>query len=384
MAESAPELLRRGSTGPAVAEVRHKLALLGLLAPAPAADSVDDLASAVFDDEVDRAVRSFQQQRGMTGDGIVGPQTYRALDEARWRLGERILRFAPGHPLTGDDVLELQRRLTDMGFACGRVDGILGQETESGLREFQRNVGLAPDGMCGPQTLKALERLRRTVVGGRSDALREEVHIARRGPRLAGKVVVIDPGHGGRDTGVSAWGLTEAQVVEDLASRVEGRLVATGVQAYLTRRPGMELDDRDRADWANGLQADLLVSLHVDGSASPGAEGVATYFYGSGLGSSGVGERFASLVQREIVARTDLLDCRVHAKTWDLLRWTRMPAVRIEVGYLTSPHDAARLGDAAFRDAVAEAVVVSIQRLYLAADEDAVTGALRLDALALR
>jgi N-acetylmuramoyl-L-alanine amidase len=63
-----------------------------------------------------------------------------------------------------------------------------------------------------------------------------------------------------------------------------------------------------------------------------------------------------------------LLDCRAHEKTWDLLRLTRMPAVRVEVGYLTSPADARRLGSPAFRDAVAEGLVVAIQRLYLPPD----------------
>ena len=89
-------------------------------------------------------------------------------------------------------------------------------------------------------------------------------------------------------------------------------------------------------------------------------------------------------VQREIVARTDLTDCRTHAKTWDLLRRTRMPAVRIEIGYLTSPRDAARLADPGFRDVVAEAIVVAVQRLYLPAEDDAPTGTLRLPELAVR
>ena len=61
--------------------------------------------------------------------------------------------------------------------------------------------------------------------------------------------------------------------------------------------------------------------------------------------TSTVGERLAGLVQREIVARTGLRDCRTHAKTWELLRLTRMPAVRVDVGYLTSPADRARLID---------------------------------------
>lgn len=66
---------------------------------------------------------------------------------------------------------------------------------------------------------------------------------------------------------------------------------------------------------------------------------------------------------------------------WDLLRRTRMPAVRIETGYLTNAGDAARLGDPAFRDVLAEAVVAAVQRLYLPQDQDAETGFLRIPEL---
>lgn len=371
-------LYRRGDSGPVVAEIRAKLGVLGLL-PAEPADP-GELPEAMFDEACDRAVRHFQQRRGITVDGIVGPQTYRMLDEARWRLGDRLLSHSVSHPIVGDDVAELQRRLLDMGFDCGRVDGIFGRETEYALREFQRNVGLVADGSCGPSTFRALGQLTRTVVGGMPHALRESEAIHASGPALTGKVVVIDPGHGDGDRGTQANGLDECSIVEDLAARIEGRLTATGVLAFLTRGPDGDLDEAGRASFANAAEADLVISLHSDAHPSPHASGVATFFYGNrGYGHhSPVGEQFAGLVQREIVARTDLVDCRTHVKTWDLLRRTRMPAVRIELGYLTNPGDAARLADGRFRDVVAEAVAVAVQRLYLPPDLDSPTGVLHL------
>jgi N-acetylmuramoyl-L-alanine amidase len=97
---------------------------------------------------------------------------------------------------------------------------------------------------------------------------------------------------------------------------------------------------------------------------------------------SAVGERLATLVQREIVARTDLVDCRTHPKAWTLLRLTRMPAIRVDVGYLTNPGDATRLASPEFRDAIAEAIVAAVQRLYLPVDRDIPTGQFRMPALA--
>ena len=371
----ASPVFRRGDRGPAVTEIRQRLTLIGL-------GEADPADPEVFDEAMDRAVRAFQQQRGLSVDGAVGSATYRVLDEARWRLGDRLLNFQAGNLLAGDDVVALQQRLLDLGFKVGRVDGRFGYQTELAVREFQRNVGVPPDGTCGPATLKALSRLAPMVRGGRPNAMRVEERLRRAGPQLTGKVVVIDP----CVARIPDDALREQaeEIISDLAKRVEGRLVATGVQAYLTHQVGAdESTEVERAEFANRTEAHLCISLQVDASDNGGAAGVSTYFFGleSHGAWSSAGERFAGLVQREIVARTDLLDLRSHAKNWELLRRTRMPAVRIDVGYLTNAGDAARLGDPAFRDVIAEAVVVAVQRMYLNPETDTRTGLLRLDEL---
>jgi N-acetylmuramoyl-L-alanine amidase len=241
------------------------------------------------------------------------------------------------------------------------------------------------DGTCGPSTLKALSRLAPRVQGGQPNALRSEEVIRQAGPQLSGKVVVIDAA----ESRVSDPELAEqaAEITQDLARRVEGRLSATGVQAYLTHPGGRHAattpSEVERAEFANRTGANLCVSLQLDAADNPDACGVSTYFYG--LDSRGIrsaaGERFASLVQREIVARTDLVDLRNHPKTWDILRRTRMPAVRVDVGYITNRGDAARLADPTFRDVIAEAVVVAVQRVYLSPEADTKTGVLRFSEL---
>jgi len=364
------QLYRLGDRGAAVADVQATLLGLGLLTDRP--------AGALFDEATDQAVRHFQQQRGLSVDGIVGPETYAALAAARWRLGGRLLSLAT-RPFVGDDVAALQERLLELGFDAGRADGVFGPQTEAALRGLQREYGLVPDGTCGPATLRALRQLGRKVTGGRPLVLREAEQLHRSGAALPGKVVVLDPGHGGADRGATGHGLDEASIVEDLAARLEGRLTALGVRTLLTRGPDSCPTDVERARFANEAGADLVLSLHVDRADSPRAQGVAAYHFGAGRGTtSTVGEQLASLAQREIVARTDLLDCRVHEKTWELLRLTRMPAVRLELGHLSSPGDAVRLAGPAFRDTIAEAVLVAVQRMYLPADLDPPTGVMRL------
>jgi N-acetylmuramoyl-L-alanine amidase len=364
--------MKRGDRGPQIAQLRHNLVRLGLL---------EESDSDRFDQSVERAVRSFQQSRGLTVDGHVGEHTFRSIDEAHWRLGDRALNYSASHMMRGDDVAALQNRLLGMGFDIGRIDGIFGPRTARALSEFQRAVGISDDGTCGPATFSALARLARTVTGGAPQTLRIEAAIGRSGPALAGKTIVIDPAGDGRE---EVFGISESSIIFDLARRIEGRLFALGVSAYLTHgEANPKEDDDERAAFANRSHADLFISLHLDSHLNPAASGVATYFYGNDAhGSHSImGERFASLVQREICARTELLDCRTHAMTWELLRRTKMPAIRIECGYLTSPTDAQRLAQPGFRDAIAEAVVVAIQRLYLPDDRDSETGSLRISDL---
>jgi N-acetylmuramoyl-L-alanine amidase len=367
--------LRKGAQGSAVAEVRRMLATLGLL------DNTGPLAE-TFDEATELAVRHFQQQRGISVDGSVGPETYGALVSAHWKLGDRVLAHDSVVTITGDDVTALQEQLLELGYDVVRPDGVFGPTTAAGLRQFQRDSGLVADGVFGPVTLHALRLLGRRVTGGRPQWLRESLRVAASGPSLLGKRIVLDPGHGGADPGVNVDGYDEASIVWDLVSRLEGRLAALGVKPWLTRGPNTTRSDAERAALANELSADLVVSIHVDGFTSPAAHGLATYYFGNGASGahSTIGERLAELVQHELVARTGLGDNRTHGKTWSLLRLTKMPTVRVELGYLTCPGDRARLVDPQFRDTVAEGLLVAIQRLYLPQADDPGTGVMQMPA----
>lgn len=353
----ADSLLRQGDSGPGVTDVRERLRRLGFL-PARAPG---EPASAEYDEAVEQAVRAFQQQRGIPVDGVVGPQTFRHLDDAHWTLGDRVLVFSPVHPMTGDDIRALQERLVRMGFDCGRPDGVFGSNTDGALREFQRNVGINPDGTCGPDTFRALAQLMRTVGDETiSIPMRERISLDAARSGVAGKVVVLDPGGADAD---DRFAQEEAGILADVCSRLEGRLAALGTQVLFTRPPTPELvPEARRAAFANETAADLLLSLHVERVVLPGAHGMATFYYGNPLGGhhSLSGQHAAELLQEEVCSRTDLVDCRSHPRTWDLLRMTRMPAVWAELGYLSHPGDAARLLDPRFRDVLAEAIAAAV------------------------
>lgn len=367
-------ILREGQTDPCVAQIRHELTRIGSETP-PAGPSEH------FDDTLAGAIRGFQQQRGLLVDGIVGPQTWAWLAGAGYRLGDRSIAFDPELETSGQDVAELQQKLMALGFPLSRTDGVFGADTDRSLRLFQRAVGIAPDGVVGPATLRAFGGLSRAVSGGSPQELRESEQVDRTGGSLRGLTVVLDAGHAlasdaPRDP-ASAW------LIHELTELVAQRLRGLGVEVVFTHEPAHWPSDRERAAVANRIGADVALSLYCDRSDNPDANGVATFYYGEGrYGAwSPVGERLADLVLREIVARTGLTDGRHHAVTWPFLHRTLMPAVRIDVGYVTNARDEARLLDPSFRSAVAEAIVVGLQRVYLGEADLSATGTFHFDQL---
>lgn len=119
-------------------------------------------------------MRAFQAARGLRVDGVCDETTWTALVEASWKLGDRLL-FLTSPNLRGDDVAELQSGLSRLGFDCGRVDGILGPRTAQALEDFQRNCGLPHDGVCGPDTVRAIAIIRsQSGTGPGVQAVREK------------------------------------------------------------------------------------------------------------------------------------------------------------------------------------------------------------------
>ena len=372
-----------GDSSARVAEVRSTLARLGLL---------DDFEGDVgewnrrrfsqsemyFDEELSTTLKAFQQSRGILPSGEIDNITLRELRHASYTLGARALSYQPNQILVGDDVSQLQKQLQELGFYSGRIDGHFGPDTHAALTNYQLNYGIQDDGVCGPETLHALSLLGRRITGGSTQAIREREVVRMAGPRLTGKRVVIDPNidvenmtriHG-------PYGeITEEEILWDLASRVEARMIAAGMETIMSRPRGDNPSAKARADLANSFEADLMVSLLLDRYQNEKANGVATFYFGSEQGASSMtGEMLSGFIQREIVARTQLGNCYNHGRTWELLRMTQMPSVEIVMGYVTNPHDMSIITDPTQRDAIAEAIVVAVKRLYLLEQDNKPTG----------
>jgi N-acetylmuramoyl-L-alanine amidase len=252
------------------------------------------------------AVRSFQEQRGLRVDGICGPQTWSSLVEAGYGLGDRLL-YHTSPPLRGDDVADLQRRLSGLGFDTGRVDGIFGEDTQRAVLEFQRNAGLTGDAVCGPATFAALTRVRAREGDPLPVTSVREREALRSSPRtLHGRRVVV-----GQAGGLDA--LTDA-VVRALAE--------TGAQAIPLHHP----DGSAQAQQANGVGADVFIGLVA------AEKGCSTAYYAAHRYESDGGRRLAECIQDHVPPVLGTEPQPPVGMALPVLRETRMPAVLCELG----------------------------------------------------
>lgn len=352
-------IYRIGDRDLAVTEIRSKLIQIGF--------SVESDEPDFFDQKMLDAIHAFQKARGLNVDGLVGPLTLQRLEEARWSLGDRPLSYQPGHLIHGEDVTSLQQRLSTMGFDPGKIDGIFGPQTEKALKEFQRGAGVNVDGIAATNTFTALKRLVRTVSGGQAERLRQSLVLESLRTGIASKTIVIDPGHGGSDKGYVANGVVESEIVAAVAGRLQGRLAALGATVILTRplQQPESPSEVERAEFANEVKADFVISLHCDAATSPAATGIAAFHFGSqGGGWSHSGERAAQRIQQALLNQTEAADCSIHARTWDMLRMTRMPVVRVELGYVSNPTEAAKLATIEYQDALAAGLAAGINTFF--------------------
>src|SRR5688572_2780088 len=211
-------IFRVGDRGPEVMDIQSRLAALGAFVE-------DEERDGTFGSSTEAAVRSFQRDRHLRVDGLVGPDTWEQLVEAGWQLGDRTL-YHRSPLFRGDDVRELQRKLNALGFDAGKEDGLYGPKTDAALRQFQRNVGDQPDGIVGPHTLSVLRRMRPPEAGPSRAVVREREELTTpRGP-IVGRVIVVDVGEGPEQGGDAHRRAAEALVLELRAAGADPRLLA--------------------------------------------------------------------------------------------------------------------------------------------------------------
>ncbi len=257
------------------------------------------MVDGTFGESTESALQEFQAQRAIDVDGICGPQTWGQLVEASHRLGSRLL-YLQEPALRGDDVAELQRLLTTLGFPMGHIDGIHGNQTASSIVDFQLNAGLVPDGVCGSVTIEFLHRVaKRFSESSDITRLQEQHKFSISSHRLNGYKIL----------------LAETGGLDAIVASLRRNLTDAGAEVLTAHHP----DWGSQARQANNFGADFCVGIEIrDGSSS------ICHFRGNHFESptgKQLGERIASDLQGLFPGVTST------GMRLPLLRETKMPAL---------------------------------------------------------
>lgn len=172
------------------------------------------------------------------------------------------------------------------------------------------------------------------------------------------RVVVIDPGHGGPDPGaLGIGGLRETDIVLDIGQQVTGLLERQGITVVLTRNGEYDLGLEPRVQMAERANATIFVSIHANAMPANRSDisGIETYYYDSG-------KQLAQVIHQTILEDTGAQDRRIRQARFYVIRRTTMPAVLVEVGFVTGVEDAAQLNSPAYRSRMAAAIARGILR----------------------
>jgi len=194
------------------------------------------------------------------------------------------------------------------------------------------------------------------------------------------KIVVLDPGHGGKDNGAEnkSLKLKEKHLTLSLAKTLKSTLEKRGYTVYLTRYKDEFITLGDQPQKANALKADLFISLHFNASSSTSVKGAETYilppegqpstsgssFNGNALLPGNAYDEWSMLlgyyVQRELVNSLGANDRGLKRGRFAVLRTLKCPGVLIEGGFLSNSYEGAEIGSSAYRNKMATSIADAV------------------------
>ncbi len=186
-------------------------------------------------------------------------------------------------------------------------------------------------------------------------------------PSLAGKVILIDPGHGGHNPGAVANGSTEAENNLAVSMRLQEKLERGGAKVVMTRMSDRSVAKKTsslteelaaRVAIAEAQDADIYVSIHSKSNHDPRIYGAMTFY------SSKQSRQLAETIQKNLVYRTKAKDMGSKAQGFYVLRNTSMPSVLVEMGFVSNPQEAKLLNGTSYREKIADGLYEGIEEYF--------------------
>ena len=255
------------------------------------------------------------------------------------------------------EVTKLQSDLKKLGYFSINPTGYYGSVTTAAVKNLQAHYNLEKDGIAGSNTFSLISRLlgNSMPVTSKSNAGKPVVSRSDVNRKF---VVVIDPGHGGTESGAVYGSIYEKDLNFAIAQKLNKLLQASDVKTYITRDDDSYHGLYERSDLANNVNADLLISVHNNAGDSSITGSMSLYCSGKNNAKGNLSAyEFAAIVQKEL---NDSLGTKnlgvIPRPNLAVLRTANMPAVIAEVGYMSNTTELGRLETEAFQQKAAEAL----------------------------
>ncbi|PAD39585.1 hypothetical protein CHH53_05070 [Terribacillus sp. 7520-G] len=177
---------------------------------------------------------------------------------------------------------------------------------------------------------------------------------------LKGKTIVIDAGHGGKDSGAIGDYFYEKSVVLSIALKTQAQLENLGANVIMTRDDDTFVALETRAAMSNAANASMFVSIHLNATSEEFVNGTEVYYYPDGDTSV----QLASTVQENLTSQLGSVDRGTQAADFSVLRNTNSPAILAEIGYLTNSAEAANLATDSYQEKAASGIVKGLEGYY--------------------
>lgn len=184
------------------------------------------------------------------------------------------------------------------------------------------------------------------------------------------KIITIDPGHGGSDSGaVGHNGYTEKEGAFAISQKVASILNQSGAKVVMTRDSDVDVygpnasarnELQARVDVGNNANSDIFVSIHCNAFVNPAANGTQTFYYGS----SYQGQRLAQSIQEKMIEANGLRDRGISTCNFYVVKHSYMPAVLIETAFITNYDEEALLSDDEWQTTMAKAIAEGINEYF--------------------
>ncbi|WP_110928480.1 N-acetylmuramoyl-L-alanine amidase [Bacillus massiliglaciei] len=177
---------------------------------------------------------------------------------------------------------------------------------------------------------------------------------------LQGKTVILDAGHGGRDSGAVGVYNKEKDLTLRTAKKLESKLKASGVKVIMTRSGDTYPNLSERVAVSKKYKADVFISIHNNSSTAKSAKGIDTFYWNTYADE----RELAGLIQKNVIRETGLTNRGIKPGNFHVIRQNEIPAILVELGYISNPIEERTIASNTFQNKAATGIYNGLNEYF--------------------